>query len=956
MADLNRGKEIFKNRVEYPLPERNGVKDYIFYFAKANDPYGNAARAFFKKFYEKHIPKDVETFEDLIDVLHAEVTTGRVQQIREIVIVAHGNSQALLHPILKSSTEAIRQNFKYLADISLARLQQALDGEFQSFRDKRKKVIAFLRADSWVTIRACNFGNSKKGMYATYSFFGGRANIYAPTMYQVFWSCPLVLGSRLETNKQAHRHMVMQHFLPRDTHSPERKDTIVSRLVDPALFAAPVEVASMPTTAPTPDEAERYNGVVDDLNAGKRSLFLDLPLSVSARVTVVRKNIAWKINDQIRDGNDVYKIEYQIYETVTDSGPGESRKTLWAQAKLPQITNKTFPIQLFLTRESHDKFSGILFDLAGYTDQDAESSSKTRFDAVLALLRSNKWTDGIGNGVNIGEVIKTKLAVDLLPQPRPKGPDRWSIDDKESYLIKLEHPSTPEGVVAHTITVYVNWDRVARVANQVYLLSNEGVNPDTPGTELPAYLDTLTIDELTSHIDYLRSPFKPGNSFYIHHAQQALVRKKEFPKWWAERNADELANPLVRDSYSMLILDESADLRETAYAADFNSIWSEVKASAPTTTAFREDLFTEEPLAQKLHISAEELSRSLPDLVSDSFTAVTVQDLSDFEKSFSTHPSASKRIFDESKEDPTANCKDFEAAIAKWKEAQNLEPDKIEKLLEEQKTSDGSSYFDVLLAAAKGYKFMRDLAKFVELLTGKLERYTFVPTSPGTFGREVAKRILTKQVEAEISWWFASEGLVLARTAWFQLGLGLLWSWSVISLPLVLLERFGEEWQKAEEAWEIIGKVTAMRQWLRGVEDVTYGSDHVPDLSEIDVSTPVSAMPFYKGRYPFDNEPYYIGRYFLEQVLVSGQYSPFIFAPDRIKAGFDRGVIAMQFKVRSELETRAQKGVDEVLQRWHLDSCKIEALRAAGLLDIGALKAHIMGLLATALRDRLPKP
>jgi hypothetical protein len=191
---------------------------------------------------------------------------------------------------------------------------------------------------------------------------------------------------------------------------------------------------------------------------------------------------------------------------------------------------------------------------------------------------------------------------------------------------------------------------------------------------------------------------------------------------------------------------------------------------------------------------------------------------------------------------------------------------------------------------------------------------------------------------------------------WFQAGLGVLWTITLVSVPLLLLEHFGEEWQNSEEAWEIVGKFTAMRQWLRAVWDLTYGADHVPDLHEIDISTPVSAMPFYKGRYPFDNEPYYIGRYFLEQVQESGRYSPFIFAPDRMKVGFDRGVIVMTFQVASELEHRARKGVDEVLQKWNLDSCEIEVLRTAGILDIGTLQAHVMGLLATALFNTIPKP
>ena len=45
-----RGKAIFDQLVEYPLPTE-GVRDYIFYFVPASDGYGKGARYFFNRFY-----------------------------------------------------------------------------------------------------------------------------------------------------------------------------------------------------------------------------------------------------------------------------------------------------------------------------------------------------------------------------------------------------------------------------------------------------------------------------------------------------------------------------------------------------------------------------------------------------------------------------------------------------------------------------------------------------------------------------------------------------------------------------------------------------------------------------------------------------------------------------------------------------------------------------------------
>src|SRR5262249_53061636 len=105
MGDLDRGKEVFGQRVEYPLPKKTGTKDYVFYFVPKGDGYRDAGNKFFATFYKDHVANDVRSLEDLIDVLAAEVDRG-VTHIREITLLSHGNALGLLFPVLNGVTDS----------------------------------------------------------------------------------------------------------------------------------------------------------------------------------------------------------------------------------------------------------------------------------------------------------------------------------------------------------------------------------------------------------------------------------------------------------------------------------------------------------------------------------------------------------------------------------------------------------------------------------------------------------------------------------------------------------------------------------------------------------------------------------------------------------------------------------------------------------------------------------
>ena len=280
MADPHRGKELFAQRVEYPLPKKAGTKDYVFYFVPQGDGYRDAGEKFFARFYKGHVAKNVRTLEELIDVLAAEVDGG-VTRIREIVLLAHGNALGLLFPVVNGVSATNRREYKYLTVFSLACLQKDFEADkFPSFEAKRTKVLGKLGDDSWVTIRACNFGRTREGMYSVYAFFGGKANVWCPIQYQFFGTPPITTGMRLETPLEVHEHLVRQHFLPKDAHTLERKNAYVTAMVDKGKFSTPFEIARMRMEDPTPDQIAAYEPLIDQLN--KRSVSAPLRAAFEA--------------------------------------------------------------------------------------------------------------------------------------------------------------------------------------------------------------------------------------------------------------------------------------------------------------------------------------------------------------------------------------------------------------------------------------------------------------------------------------------------------------------------------------------------------------------------------------------------------------------------------------------------------------------------------------------------
>jgi hypothetical protein len=939
MADPVRGKKALQSVEEYPLPKRSDARDYLFYFVPATDGYGRGARAFFDKFYPNHVRVDASSLEDLINKLANEVAAG-VKQIREIVMVAHGNSQGLIVPLLNGVTDTNLKEYKYWTAFSLACLQKDIDGKFASFRDKRKKVIAHLQNDSWVTIRACNFGNTKEGMYASFSFFGGRANVYAPKMYQFFGSQPIMQGMKLDTKLSVHEHLVKQHFLPRDVHTPERRDMIVRALLEKGQFSEPFEVATMPVDSPSEDDSKLYEGLIDDLNAGKINDFIknkfkdnEFEISKSARLSTVNRDTSWLIKDAIRhDGTDpqhptTFAIEYEVYETVGFSDRTNKKiATLHADARLVNLysAHEFVPVQLFFSSEENDQWRGKIATLASYQDApNLDAHAKAKFDSILIKLKAGDA--GIKSDFDASQV-------ELTSQPRIKQQSVigkgdlqrivWTVDDQDHhYQVKLEHPTTPEGELGHALSVLSNPDSATRLKLEYELMARLGSDPDTPGTELPASLDRLTLADVTGIVDYLRSPFKPGNSFYLNQAIEALIRKKEFRKWSVDNDPINPNAVLPDGNYSMLSHWEEEDKRSIAYDFDFDNTWAEVKSSNPLTVTIQEDLFAEEDLVKKLKIPDELIAdRNLAtDIESDS-PYTDIEELRKLEKLGLERFFSTDKVSLEPVDTNKADCEELADALAKWKKVKDLEPEAMREILSQEKTESGKNVLDVIFEVSNKYMFLKEMLELVDLA-----EHLHLPSLP-------SKKEIVKQIIKRVPF--------LSRITWLR---AVLEVEAAITIPIEMWLEFAETQQEAEEAWKYKGQLVAMRQWLRRLNFMTYEKeDNFPDRPVVDISRPTGA------------DSLAATRYFDENVACYGVGPPLVTSPEALEEGY-REVMERMDAVEDELLHQADEAVSETLIDSDLGSCKIQALKDAGILDEKKMRALIIRQLTEALLNKLPK-
>jgi hypothetical protein len=939
MANPGRGRAIFEQRAEYPLPRKSGVRDYVFYFVPESDGYGRGARYFLNRFYPRHVPKNVASLEALVDALHAEVTGGGVSQIREIIMLAHGTAQGLVLPVLKSASAATLQEYRYLTPFSLAFLQKDFsDGKFAGFRQKRTEVIARLQSDSWVTLRACRFGSSAEGMYALYSFFGGKANVYAPREFQFFGSHPIVEGMRVETRLKVHAHLVKQRFLPGDLHTPERQDAIVKALIDPAKFSESFEIASIRLSNPEPDAVARYEQLIDRLNAERTSNALTAKfvehghaLTSQATVRVKVKNSAWLIRDALVHGGDTHRVEYDVGEEVGPAPTGGGQvAALRASASIADAysAREFFPIQLFFYESENNLWKGKLFVLAAHLEEpDADPADKQKFDALLALLNQSESPRPVPDAIktefkaaqDLDLSAAARLSVVSMTGTGALMRRTWAVQDGTSrYLIKLEHPASARGIPGHSLGIYSGLEGKARLRHEYELMGFLGQDPDTPGPELPAYLDRLSLDELMELIDHLRAPYRDWHSFYIHHAQQAIRRKKDYFQWWQARYRDiAMAQPLFHQPYSELEPGEGEDKRALVYDFDFNGIWQEVKASHPSLGVFQQDLFAEESLWEKFRHTEDISDRSAVAEVEAESPYTDLEELRRLEaQGFERYFATDKAQF-EPAEDSDVSCDEFRAILTRWKELQGTEAEEMKRLLGLEVASDGKTFLDHILHYYQKFKITEIL-----MLTNMFNM---------AFMRDGILVNLASRIP------IIGAPTALGTPTVFTSVLRVL---PAITIPLTMWLKFLGAQAEADQVWENTGKLTAIRQWLRQLILLTI-HDTLPDSLVIDLGWHGSSEP-------------HVERYYQEQRDEYGSYSAFVWAPDRMAKGFNEGIRLME-QVGQEILDKADEMIADALREWNLDSCRIKVLVDVGLLELTKIKAQAVRQMAGLLLDKLPK-
>jgi hypothetical protein len=938
MSDFAAGEKLFKGLLEYELPADGEAGDYVFHFAPVTVGYGLGGLNFFNKFYKKHISNPAGSLEEMVSILIASIANEDASWIREIIIVCHATPYAAGLPLMKT-IPADRPQFKILTPNSLIQLQKDfLAGRYPDFNKNRKAVVKLLKLSSWVTMRCCNFGQNKNGLYAFYSFFGGLANLYAPRRYQFFGDNPVVQDSvytdpttkkqelttvelRFADPLQVHEHLIRQRFFPNDNHTPDRKIKLITDLMDPEDSSDPFQIAKKQTGASDTD-ATNYDSVITDLNNRTISEFVkaqflaaNFELTGAATAKVFTPGSRWLIGDTIEFNADMFVVEYRI---ETEPADASGLLTILANAHLTEqySAQHSIQFQLFMTDEEDRKYKGWLFFLSAYVeDPDAPAEDETRFAAINILLEANQFTNGTPGTFNIKDSFKDDLAltdnatIALFQAGDSLNPRIWIIKDTVSYLVKKEDGVSSDGKPAHAFSVYQNLnDKDLRVF-QYKLISSTGFgqDPDNPGTELMASLDQIALDDLLDLIDFLRNPYDPDKVVYLHHAQEALQRKKEFLSWYdgqpEQVNAEKYA--MVNGGYANLSIREWVDNVQRVYEFNANLFWAEVKSSNPTSTTILQDLFTEE-LLNFDETPDMGFTEDGPFANRSELQKLEAQGL---DKYFSNN----KNVIDPpSKKQIT--CEQYKALLAKMKELGTTDPNELLDELKNYKVDEQDPMIEYL-TEYKDFNILKITWDFLEI------------------GGEVL-------AESEVHI-VSHLGEVIEGGFGFAFGLGL----AVADVFLMEYHIIQDE-EKADEAWERKGKCVAVRQWARELEFLASRKSNVftPPIT-IDYNVTSSSL-----------EPYYIRRYFEEQLeqAYRGGYSPYVWSPeDYFKNGFDEGWAAIE-KAGNEVLSKIGDYVDEALQQGGLDPCMISALHDSGLLDMNKITNAIMGKFAKMVIQKCP--
>ena len=199
-------------------------------------------------------------------------------------------------------------------------------------------------------------------------------------------------------------------------------------------------------------------------------------------------------------------------------------------------------------------------------------------------------------------------------------------------------------------------------------------------------------------IDYLRSP--PGRDmFYVHQAQEALKRKKDFVTWLKQREPDTDNMVLPSPTHSTLSLGESEE--RSASPTRSSSTGSGVRSSNRRRRASRcrRTLRGGGPREAPAHLGRIGHGATAARRPALGFCIPTSKSCERCSGGQGTAVRCRKgrcRPAGREHRQRGDDCKEFEAAVCKWKELRHLEPAELKKALEASKTSSGRSFLDVL--------------------------------------------------------------------------------------------------------------------------------------------------------------------------------------------------------------------------------------------------------------------
>jgi hypothetical protein len=503
------------------------------------------------------------------------------------------------------------------------------------------------------------------------------------------------------------------------------------------------------------------------------------------------------------------------------------------------------------------------------------------------------------------------------------------IEDTPGYLVKLEHPPTSDNITSHTLMVYTNPDKETRLREEYELMKSLGTNQDIPGTELPVYLDQYTLDELAEFIEYLRKFYKPENVVYIKHALEALDRKKGFQAWLDTRpeEIEAKANqaPLYFSPYRELLYNEREDYNNTAYDFSTNVFWKEVKASDPPEQPFTQDLFTE----QILKFRNEELA--VADNPESDSPYTDVEELRAIQKKGIEKFFAEEKYTAEPKKDDSLDCEEFGELLEKIHSLDGKPSDEMEELMKSIKIKD-KTVFDILL---KGGMTLLKVFNFINIMQGT-----------GGLAEKIAEIAIRRFPSIGVPRVLGPARLITFTRALPYIGMA--------TMVIGMFYDFIKTHEHTIKVWTRTGMLTAVRQYLRRLEGLTFATAGLADPIVIDLVAYHADLKARSGmNFPYLNDQYAVSLYFHEQLEESGVYSPFIFAPDKMKEGFDEGVKLIEKEVQ-EVYAKADQIIDDYLIQEGLDPCKIAKLRASPLFDLKKVKAMLMRDYAGEMLSKLP--